>query len=477
MKIPGHCFNVGQISTGIDLYLNTNAGFRGTATCFKIFEQYANIKSVSYSCVRQWVLRLGFGLLNQPIEKRTDWIYIIDFSIQLGQERCFLILGTTREELQKNGFALQHSQVQVLDIYVKKKFDGQLVSQRLSLTSEKTGEPVQIVSDNGNDVRKGIEIFCSTNQQTMFTYDISHKIGVLLKKYMGHDERWQSLQADLAILTQQVKQSDVSFLRPIALSKKARWLNIDRIIQWLGSIYNYIEKADFSLIEQGYKIKDTEAVFNSLQAKSNNKYEGKRLIKELEQTIFNNQEQVQIWIQDKGSSTDQTVELIDAGQARFEDKFSVLQSYSEYFKELEQLNNMLINIKSIIKTKGLCLDTLQKIEIEFDKLSYSWVKKIYYDLFNYLQYEHSKSGIDSFPLLCCSDIIESVFGKFKVKVKQSVGGIYESVLLIVLTCSNITYSKIKEILSQTNMHQVKQWFDSMAGISNLAKRKIAFNST
>lgn len=473
----GHCFSVGQICIGVNLFINTNAGFRGTANCFKIFQQYANVDAVSYSCVRQWILRLGFGLLNQLVENRTDWIYIIDFSIQLGQERCLLILGTTREQLQKNGFAVKHNQVQVLDIYVQKQFDGQLVSQRLALASAKTGVPIQIVSDNGNDVRKGINLFCSDNPQVIFTYDISHKIGVLLKKRLEYDDRWQALQADLTTLTQQVKQSDVSFLRPIALSKKARWLNIGRIIQWLSDIYEYREKADYTLIEQGYKIKNIESVFKSLQSGCKNKYESKLLKKELEQTIFTSHNQVQKWIQEKGCTTIQAVELKDAGQTRFDDKYSVLQCHYEYFKELEQLNNMLNNIKNKIKTQGLSLNTLQQIEIEYDKLSYPWIKQIFYDLFNYLQLEHSKSGIDSFPLLCCSDIIESVFGKFKVKAKQSVGGIYESVLVIALTCSNLTYEKIYKILSQTTMLQVKQWFHSMVGISNLAKRKIAFNMT
>lgn len=204
------------------------------------------------------------------------------------------------------------------------------------------------------------------------------------------------------------------------------------------------------------------------------KYESKRLEKELEQIIFTNQNDAEKWIQEKNPTANQTIELIDAGKERFDDKYGILQNHYKYFKELDQLNNMLNNIKTTIKNKGLSLDTLQQIEVEYDKLTFPWVKQIFYDLFNYLQFEHSKSGIDNFPLLCCSDIIESIFGKFKAKAKQSVGGIYQSVLIIALSCNELTYTKIDEILTQTTMLKVKDWFYSMIGDSNLAKRKIAF---
>ncbi|MBI9039215.1 MAG: hypothetical protein JEY97_13860 [Bacteroidales bacterium] len=67
--------------------------------------------------------------------------------------------------------------------------------------------------------------------------------------------------------------------------------------------------------------------------------------------------------------------------------------------------------------------------------------------------------------------------KFNAKAKQSVGGIYQCVLIIALSCNELTYTKIDEILTQTTMLQIKDWFHSMTEDSNLAKRKIAFANT
>ncbi len=456
------------------MFVNTNAGFRGIAKSFIEFQNYFEIKTVSFCCIRQWVLRLGYGLLTQEVEKRTDWIYIIDFSIQLGKERCLLILGVTRQSLIDSGLELKHHQVKVLDIFVRERFDGDAVFQRMLKVQSKTGTPYQIISDDGADVKKGIKLFCHENDKVIATNDITHMIGVCIKHSLEKEQRWLDLQEDLYNLTNQVKQSDVSFLRPIALSKKARWLNIKLMIEWLENIYDYEEEGDFSLICKGIRIVNHEEIYEKHKKFCKNKYEEKRFVKELKETIFTTNEDISLFLENYGIKKQQDVETIDAGKARFEEKFSVLKKHKQFYYELKQLNDMAEKIKVLIRKEGLSMDTLQSIESEYDKLSYYWIKQVFNDINNRLQTEHSKCGIEAKPLLCCSEIIESVFGKYKMKANQPVGGIYETVLSIVLFCSNITENLINDILTTVRMSDVEDWFREMAGVSNLAKRRIAF---
>jgi len=469
-----HSFSACYIFLTINMFIDTQAGFRGISKIYKEFQRYFEIQAVSFCCIRQWVLRLGYGLLNLEVEKRTDWIYILDFSIQLGKERCLLILGVTVENVLKYGYELKHQQVSVLDIFVQEHFDGQSVKNRLSIVKEKTGTPFQVISDNGNDVRKGVELFRQENNSVIDTYDITHMIGICIKHKLEKDERWINLQDDLRCLTQQTKQSDVSFLRPIALSKKARWLNIKNEITWLENIYAYEENSDFHLISKGIKIKNAEEIFEKNKANCINKYQQKHLEKDLKNTVFENRAEIDKLLIKYKISITENIETIDAGKARFDEKFAVLKKHKQYFLELKELNEMAENIKTIVKSKGLSMDTLQIIELEYNKINYTWVKQIFYDINNRLISEHSKCGIYSNPILCCSDIIESIFGKFKMKTNQTVGGIYETILSIVLFCSNLTEKLITEILTRVKMSDVENWFEQMAGVSNLAKRRIAF---
>jgi len=436
--------------------------------------QFINIDTVSYGCVRQWILRLGLGLLQEPIAKRTDWIYITDFSIQLGRQRCLLILGVTKQSLLENGYELKHKQVRVLDIYVQEHFDAHKVYTRILKTSEQTGSPIQIISDKGHDIRKGIEIFCDENNSTIPTYDITHMIGIVLKHHLENDLRWIRLQDDLLSLTQQIKQTELSFLRPIAMSTKARWLNIKKEIEYLENIFGYENKRDFSLISKDIKIENNQEIFEMFKSKCENKHQEKRLAKELKKRNFADEDSACEWLNEIETIEKKKVKFIDAGESRYDEKFSILDKHKDYYKELKQLNDVAENIKCTIRRKGLSLDTLQEIEMLYDDITYPGVAKIFNEINNNLQKEHSQCGIEKTPMLCCNEIIESVFGKFKMKSKQTVGGIYQSVLCIVLICSDITPEKIMKILSEVKMNDVERWFLSMSGISNLTKRRIAF---
>jgi len=458
----------------VKIFFNTNSGFRGVSTTYLEFSQFINIDTVSYGCIRQWVLRLGLGMLREPIEKRMDWIYIADFSIQLGKERCLLILGVTRQSLIENGYVLQHKNVRVLDIFVQEHFDAQKVFERLKITKGKTGTPYQIISDKGHDICKGVELFCDENGSVIPTYDVTHMIGIVLKHHIENDERWKSLQADLLSLTQQIKQTELSFLRPIAMSTKARWLNLDKEVAYLNKIFQYEETGDFSLISEDKKIGNAAEIFKILEGKCSNKQEQKRIGKELE-SKFSTTESATEWLNKNGIIDSSMIKFVDAGKSRYTDKFNVLNKHKDYFDELKQVNEVAEKIKCTIREQGLSLDSLLAIETLQDCRMYPIANKIFNEINNNLISEHSKCGIDKTPLLCCSEIIESIFGKFKLKSKQSVGGIYQSVLSIVLICSEITPEKIIKILSEVKMSEVEKWFSSMSGISNLAKRRIAFD--
>ena len=460
----------------IGLFNNTNAGFRGIENVYEELQNYFDLKTASYSCIRQWVLRLGYGLLTCEVERRTDWIYIIDFSIQLGTERCLLILGVPQESLEQNGYELKHHQVTILDIYVQEHFNGEAVCQRITVAQNRTGTPYQIISDNGADVKKGITLFCDQNKPIIQTYDVTHMIGICIKHSLAEDERWLDLQFDLNNFPQKINQTELSFLSPPTLSKKARWMNIKQEIDWLDKIYRYEQKADFKLICKGFKVKNHEMVFEKIKSICcKNRFEERRLAKKIRETIFESEENISKFLLTCGLSEMKDVIIIDAGQLRFEEKFEFIKKHKQFFYELQQLNNMAEAIKVLIRGKGLSMNSLQEMELVYEKTTVGWVKNVFNDINNRLQNEHAKCGIEKKAILCSSEIIESIFGKFKMKAKQSVGGIYETVLSIVLFCTELTDDLVRKILTSTKMADVENWFREMAGVSNLAKRRIAFS--
>ena len=462
--------------------MSCNSGFRGTARVFDIMQPFFDIRTVSYNSIRGWVLRLGYGLLHQPIERRNDWIYIMDFSVQLGSERCLLILGVTRESLIRDGYELTHRQIHVLDIYVKAGFTGEDAHERLNLVQQKTGTPYQTVSDGGSDILAGINFFCEQHSSVIATYEASHMIGVVLKHYLQNNAQWKELQEDLSILNQEIKQTEMSFLRPVSITKKARWLNVQKQVDWLMNICNYQNSDDYSLIQTGYKIENKAEIYETLSPFCENKRQKNKVKKEIDKLIFEEKDGVYQWVQQKSDNCEVTIEdrkvkVVDAGKQRFEDKFNILEKHKPFVQELEQIVNVAETIKRTVGKYGLSLDVFQKLEWLQTPQMCSGARKVYFDIINRLQVEHSKCGAETMPLLCSSDIIESIFGKFKMKAKQSVGGIYETVLNIAVFCGDVTEEVIQKVMPSIKMEDVQQWFFEMSGSSNLAKRRAAFKRT
>ena len=476
-RLPSYSFPIWQQVFSIKVYMSCNSGFRGTARMFEIMQSFFNTNKMSYNSIRGWVLRLGYGLLHQPVERRDDWVYILDFSIQLGRERCLLILGVTRESLITDGYELTHKQVKVLDIFVKSGFTGEEVQNRLDFVQKKTGTPYQTVSDGGKDIIKGIQLFCEQNSSTIATYEASHMIGVVLKHHLQNNAQWKELQEDLNTLTQEIKQTEMSFLRPVSITKKARWLNIQKQVDWLRNICRYEDCDDFSLIQTGYKIENNAEILETLGSFCENKRQNNKIKKQIDTLIFEEKDDVYQWVEqnsDGNKIPKEDIKLIDAGKQRFDEKFNILDKNKKFILELEQIVQVAETIKRTVGKEGLSLDVFQKLEYLQTPQICSSARAVYFDIINRLQVEHSKCGAEKTPLLCSSDIIESIFGKFKMKAKQSVGGIYETVLNIAIFCNDVTDDIIKNVMPSVKMEDVQKWFSEMAGVSNLAKRRVAF---
>lgn len=266
----------------------------------------------------------------------------------------------------------------------------------------------------------------------------------------------------------------MSSLRPIAMNKKARWMNIDNIIQWLEKIYKYKDNSDFTLINKGLKITNAQEIFERNKQVCKNYGKRKQFESILKNKIFKDWSEIEIMKQQYQISDNEIIEVMDAGKARFEEKFGILEESRDFYEELIELKNMTDSVKSTLKIEGLSREALEKIELQNNKIKTKWVKTVFLDIKSRLYIEYNKGKNFGGSMLCCSDVIESIFGKFKMKATQVVSGIYETVLSIALFCNKLTDELITDILTNVRMSDVNNWFYQMVGQSNLSKRRIAF---
>lgn len=252
------------IQIAIQLIIQGLNSLRGVEKTFEVLTQFWQWPTPDFSSIRQWRLRLGLYELTRQKEYRTDWIFILDMTLELGRAKCLVILGITQERftqiIQQEKRALQHQDVEVLALEVLEKSSGKIISSLLKNLGERVGTPLQVLSDSGSDLKKGIELYLESKPDVISTYDITHKMALLLKKELSTDEKYQNFLHQCSLTRHRLQQTELYFLVPPKQRSKARYHNVDILTEWAQKILRYQSQGDFSQISTAYSL-DREALF------------------------------------------------------------------------------------------------------------------------------------------------------------------------------------------------------------------------
>ncbi len=84
------------------------------------------------------------------------------------------------------------------------------------MTKQQKRPPLQIVSDHGSEIKKGIRLYKQKHPKLIWTHDITHAMALLLKKELAEDETYQAFMRQCNVTRQQIKQTPLYFLAPLA---------------------------------------------------------------------------------------------------------------------------------------------------------------------------------------------------------------------------------------------------------------------
>lgn len=374
------------------------------------------LPSPTWFCGRLWILRLGYYKLTRPKEKADDWAWIVDHTVQVGAEKCMVILGVRLSCLPAAGNCLSHEDVEPIALFPVKESNGQVVWEQLEGTIEKTGVPRQIIADKGTDIKGGIERFCEGHQGTCSVYDIKHKTASLLKSELCEDESWQEFIKLAARTKKKVQQTSLASLAPPNQRTKSRYMNVDILIRWGNTILAFIDN------------------------------------------------------QQKKSSE-------DFDHQQVEEKIGWINTFREQLREWEELLQIMTITESMVREHGLYHGIHNKLKEELFSLGYTErTKRIRGKLITFVTEESFKAKPGE-RLLGSSEVIESVFGKLKFMEKdQARSGFTGLLLSIGAIVSTTTKETIQKALETVSTRDVLDWCKKNLGKSLQAKRREALNS-
>ena len=363
---------------------------------------------------RLWLLRLGYYKLTCPKAQAEDWVWIVDHTVQLGVEKCLVILGLRLSAFPAPGTCLRHEDVEPIALFPVRQSNGAVVYQQLEESSKKTGVPREIIGDQGSDLQAGIAQFCQAHAETCYIYDIKHKTATVLKHELQADPQWQEFTHAAAQTKPKVQQTALAFLAPPNQRTKARYMNVESLIRWASKTLDWL---------------DTPPP------------QGKRAI----------------------------------DQERLEETLGWIRGFREPLMVWAELLHIIEATESFVRTQGLSRGAHRALQAILTPLAHrERTKKVSHHLLAFVA-EQSLQAKHHERLLGSSEVIESVFGKFKrLEQDQAKGGFTGLLLGLGALVAMTTREIVQKALETVSTKEVLDWCKQKLGPSVQAKRKEAF---
>lgn len=416
IKCHNYKYTVTQVFISIKCFLGSSAGFRGLSSVFCILQEWmSSFIAPAYTTIRQWLLKIGLYKLNCPKYSPSGWFFIVDTSIQMGSQKCVVILGIKCKDICQD-FCPSFDEAEVLVAKPLYSSPGEVINELLEEAMSITKAlPKAIISDQGSENKRGVGIFLKNHPETTHVFDISHKINICLKEELSQDRVWLAFKEAVVASLQHLKLSSISYLVPPRQRNKDRMHSAFYLIDWGIRLLRFF---------------DSEKI-NDLTVADRAKLEW---IKGYQFSLPNYQSYKKV--------CEHALDLVHE-EGYFSNVSEEFCKKVEYLSAGKEKDYRFINFKN--KIKGI----LQK---EGGKIPYDA---------NYLG---------------SSEVLESLFGKFKyIEDNQASSGLSSLVLSIPALVGKLDESIVKGALETVSCYDIEAWIAENMGTTFLSKRRKALS--
>jgi hypothetical protein len=386
------------------LYRYASLGYRTISNVLKVIFNKCNFRKPHYTTVRTWIIRNGCYQLSKPIERADDWVVIGDLTLDIGKIKCLALLGVQMSKLEERGdYTLAHEDVVLLDLHPTERATADFIHNSLQITHEKIKTNVlAFVTDQGAEIKKGCRLFLERNAKTKLIHDIPHKLSLIMEKELRNDPTWKNFTAKLLETSRLVLQTEFAALKPGNQRSKARFMDIGYLVKW------------------------------------------PRMIADLRKNGL----------------------LSDISEERYEKYFGWIEEYEKQIDDFEFRVGVVDQIKETVRKFGLSQETYEYLKMYFDLSGAgdNEKQKLFVDkALNAVEEECKKLDNDQ-VLICSTEVLESVFGKFKAIINKGHQGITSNILGIsAIVGSKPSALEVKESMEKCSAKLAFSWVKEKVG--------------
>ena len=410
----GGSTSIGVIETVRQLVMQAGVALRAIPRVMQIFVRPDDptVSIPSASGARWWLQRLGLFSLREPLTTATDWVFLIDHSIQIGTIKVCVSVGFPLSELPAPWRPLRMDDLHLLAVIPIEQSTGEVVAAQLEEAAKRTGIPRQIVSDHGSDVKKGSELFAAQHPQTAVTYDTAHHGAIVLKKRLEAHPLWAALITKLGQTKARIQQTPDAYLSSPSLRSKARFMNLKPILRWCRAILKLIDRGTAG-----------------------------------------------------GRATERAIQ-----------RYGWLRKYRSAIGAWSRWESSVSGCLEFVRSEGLSVGSDVRLQRRLaERPSEQRDQRLESELIEFVR-QQSSIARPGERLVGSTEILESVFGKWKTLERQeSNSGITSLILSLGSMLGKWTLPRVQEALEATPVKAVLSWCAASLPVSVQSERRIAFS--
>ena len=340
------------------LFLEARISFRAVPRVLSLLANDLGIKKAPCpQSVINWVIRLSIVRIEAARELRgmslsrapfsNGLIWMIDISIGVGSGKILAVLALDAHHHQRVPGAPSLAHAHCIAVSVADSWTGDTIAEVLKRLIATMGRPAAYLKDAGSDLHTAADVLADQGLGSPCIDDISHAAAGMLKRTYQHHPAFERFLSACGRVSSKLKQTILACLAPPTVRTKARFMNVHRLFTWAERL---LQLSPPGGAKAGSILARLRACLDELP-------ECKDLIKRFR------------------------------GDAQG-----------------------LLECQKILKTKGLCHDTLAQCEPLIDAMPSSVVRQ---EFRAYLLYQLAIAktlGLDHVGMPISSDLIESLFG-------------------------------------------------------------------
>ena len=372
------------------LVIEGTVSFRAVPRIWGVLQRlgWVQIQIPHFTSVIHWTLRAGMTLFNEVGPADKPWIAVIDCSIDIGTRKALVVLRVPLSALHQKQDAIGLQDCECIGLKIATRWNGPLVKDALTDIFGKAGMPRAIIKDGGTDIKRGVELYRAAHdaEHVQVIEDVGHLAANALKAEFA----WRTAFAKFLDITRKgasrIRQTDLAWLLPPKVRTKGRFQGITEVAEWAGKLLNLMGGPGRS--KNGSEVGMLRTAFHGL---------------------------------------------------------SQLRGFLEQFCATCRVTELFLKL---LKRKGLNQATGAQAKIILKQLPQdsqvrarlaSWIDR-------HLKIQR-QLAVGQLPLLASSDVIESLFGKFKTIVQRNPQAeLNRLVYIIPLLCGTHTCAEIDRAL-------------------------------